>query len=173
MAMAVAIGQFDRMLAMVTERAADVLQARIWVINDAEVVIASSERGTLGMRLDWVRPQPAGNYVRLPLRWQNATVEIVVELSGQDVISPRLAQVLVELVISQAAGIVDLPDRAQLKSQFIQTLLFGPVTDEATLLRQGQILGMDLTLPRAVILIDASSYIRAHTAADHPEPSWR
>src|SRR5690242_13940640 len=100
--MAVAIGQFDRVLAMVTERTAELLQARVWVINEHEVVIASSERGALGMPLDWALPNPAGNCIRAPLRWQNSTAEIVVELAEGDIISPRLAQVLVELVINQS-----------------------------------------------------------------------
>ena len=167
--MAVAIGQFDRVLAMVTERAAELLQARVWVINDHEVVIASSERGALGMALSWALPSPTGNCVRAPLRWQNSTAEIVVELPDGDVICPRLAQVLVELVISQSTDIADLPDRQQLKTQLLHTLLFDPISDEAALLRQGQILGFDLTLPRAIILIDASAYILTHGVSARPE----
>jgi carbohydrate diacid regulator len=168
--MAVAIGQFDQMLALVTQHAAELMQARVWVINEHQVVIASSERGALGMPLDWVRLDPAAGCIHAPVRWQNATAEIIVELSGGDVISPRLAQVLVELVISQTTNVADLPDRQQLKSQLIHTLLFGPIPDEASLLRQGQILGFDLTLPRAIILIDASSYILAHNLAHNPSP---
>src|SRR5579884_1184078 len=105
--MAVAIGQFDRVLAMVTERTAELLQARVWVINDHEVVIASSERGALGMPLSWALPSPMGNCIRAPLRRQNATAEIIVELAEGEMISPRLAHVLVELVINEATDIAD------------------------------------------------------------------
>jgi len=41
----------------------------------------------------------------------------------------------------------------ELKNKFIHDLLRGSITDEADILRQGQILGMDFTRPRAVILI--------------------
>jgi carbohydrate diacid regulator len=167
--MAVAIGQFDRVLAMVTERAAELLQARVWVINEAEVVIASSERGALGTPLKWALPELSATTLRMPVRWQNAAAEIIVELANGDVISPRLAQVLIELVINQATSVADLPDRQQLKNQLIHTLLFGPIGDEAALLRQGQLLGVDLSLPRAVILIDASAYILAHSHSALPE----
>jgi carbohydrate diacid regulator len=47
----------------------------------------------------------------------------------------------------------------ELKNKFIHDVLRGSNLDEQALLREGQILGMDLTRPRAVILIDAANYI--------------
>lgn len=55
-----------------------------------------------------------------------------------------------------------LPD---LKNKFIYDLLHGIIHDEATILREARILGLDFTPPRAVILIAAADYILASTDA--------
>lgn len=54
---------------------------------------------------------------------------------------------------------------AQLKNKFIYDLLKRPGRPEPEVLREGQILGMDLTRPRAVILIDAAEHILAREAS--------
>ena len=52
-----------------------------------------------------------------------------------------------------------MPNQHQLKNKFIYDLLHGLIDDEATVLRYSNLLGLDLSPPRAVILIDASDYI--------------
>jgi len=66
---------------------------------------------------------------------------------------------VVELTINQTLMVSGLPNEHELKNKFIHDLLHGPHGDEADILREGQILGMDLTRPRAVILINAADYI--------------
>jgi carbohydrate diacid regulator len=82
-----------------------------------------------------------------------------------EIISPRLARALVELTINQTIVVARLPNKDELKDKLIHDLLYGSVHDEASILREAQILGMNLTQPRAVILIDAADYILA------PEPA--
>jgi carbohydrate diacid regulator len=79
---------------------------------------------------------------------------------SREAISIQIVDALLEMIanhtVSQAAT------QYELKNQLIQDLLRGPV-NSVTLNRAKQ-LGIDLTQPRAVILIDASEYILRDTA---------
>ena len=76
-----------------------------------------------------------------------------------EMIPQRLARAVIELIVSQTAVVERLPNQADLRNQFVHDLLRGEIGDEASVRREGQILGIDLTRPRAVILIDAADYI--------------
>jgi hypothetical protein len=54
-----------------------------------------------------------------------------------------------------------LPGQHMIKNRFIYNLLHGLVDDEATILRDARLLGLDFAPPRAVILIEAADYILA------------
>ncbi len=86
-----------------------------------------------------------------------------------EVVSLRLAQALVDLVISQTMLLDQLPDRNELKNRFIHDLLHGNLRDESEILRQAKILQMDLSQPRAVILIDAADYILGASFGREPD----
>src|SRR5579871_1351252 len=87
--------------------------------------------------------------------------------------SPHMAHALAELLSqtreAQLSG--SKPAHRQLKDQFVYSLLFEQEADEATALRQGQILDIDLRLPRAVILIDAANVILPNYETDEPDMS--
>lgn len=153
--------RFEHVAAVITERVAELLGAPVFVINNQGVIVTSSEPGQIGFKLGangvWMV-----EHFRVPLHFNGQRGEVVVHRphSGEE-ISPRLAQVLVELVINQTAVVDRLPNQHELKNKLIYDLLHGQIDDEATIIRQARILGMDLTPPRAVILIDAASYILA------------
>lgn len=144
---------------MVTERVADLLCAQVFVIDQNSVAIASSTPELVGLSCNSICAKEAINYLRVPFSLDTQVGEVVVGALNGEVISPRLAQVLVEMVINQTAVIDTLPNQHQLKNKFIYDLLHGLIKDEATVLRQAKLLGLDLSPPRAVILIDASDYI--------------
>ena len=73
------------------------------------------------------------------------------------------------MVINQAAVIDALPNQHQLKNKFIYDLLHCLIDDEATVLRYSKLLALDLSPPRAVILIDASDYILVSSGSQHLE----
>src|SRR5690606_22887830 len=52
-----------------------------------------------------------------------------------------------------------LPPQHQLKNQFIHRLLHGSEESDEDVIREGQILNMDLSRPRAILLIDAGEYL--------------
>lgn len=164
--------QFERVANIITERISELLGAQVVVVDDQGVVVAQSEGYASATRgLGWVdfpfelnrraldirtvRPK-----FRLPIRFDGRMGEVIItESEDGEAISPRLTQKLVEMIVNQTAAFVQLPNQQELKNKFIHDLLHDAIDNEADILRQGQILGMDLTKARAVILIDASDYI--------------
>jgi carbohydrate diacid regulator len=164
--MVMVAAHFERVAEEVTERTAELLGAPVAVTDERGMVIASSERHTVGLPWHLVDTGQESTCVRVPIRLDAQAGEVIVaEPASGEVISPRLTQALVELVINQTAVVERLPNQHELKNKFIHDLLRGPIGDEASILREGQIMGMDLTRPRAVILIDAASYILAPAAS--------
>lgn len=147
--------QFVRAAHLVAERVCELLYAPVWVTNDRSVVIASSNGERVGSLFE-----ADDGALRVPLCLDRQIGEVVVgkPLNGE-MISPRLARVLVELIINQATVLDQSPNQHELKNQLIYGLLHAQIADEAAILSQAKQLGMDLTPPRAVILIDAADYV--------------
>lgn len=152
--------KFERIAKVVTERVAELLCAEVFAIDRHSVTIASSKPELVGLSFNRITSKEASNYLRVPLPLDSQLGEVIVgaPLNGE-VISRRLARAIVELVINQTAVIDALPNQHELKNKFIYDLLHGLIDDEATVLRQAKLLGLDLSPPRAVILIDAAEYI--------------
>lgn len=163
---------FERVAKEVSQRAAELLAARVSVVDDRGVVISSSESGLAGIPYGVVSRGSRANELRVPIRLHGRAGEVVLSTpDGGEAISPRLAQALVDLVVNQSAVVAQLPGQHELKNKFIHDLLRGPIGDEADVLREGQILGMDFARPRAVILIDAADYILAWSGSARVETS--
>lgn len=136
-------------------RAADALAASVMVVDENDIMVARAEPGDgngLGaMRGDW-HPE-----LRIPIQFMGRTGHVVAAGLGES-ITPRLAQALVDLVVTQAA-VAQLPTQDDLRSKLVRDLLAGGVSDEPSVMREAQLLGMDLSRPRAAILIHAAEYI--------------
>lgn len=127
--MPVTTQQFEQIATTVTERASSVLRASVWVVNEGGAVVASSVhgRGSTGR----VEPPHADNLLRVPLRVGHEVGEVIVaESAGGELGSQRLGTALVELVISQALIVTQLPNRDELKNKFIHDLLRGRIGNE-------------------------------------------
>ncbi|HEY9780408.1 MAG TPA: helix-turn-helix domain-containing protein [Leptolyngbyaceae cyanobacterium] len=174
--------QFEQVANFVTERIAELLCAQVLVVDERGVAIAQSTpfaqeenfpqwcRGTdlqeCNLKSKIQNPKseiqnPKSKIdLRVPIHCNGRSGEVVIAASEQgETISARLAQMLVEMLVNQTAVIAQLPTQNELKNKFIHDLLCGSTLAEADILRQGQLLGMDFTRPRAVILIDAADYI--------------
>lgn len=153
---------FERVAEAVTERVTELLGAHTAVLDGHGTLVASSEPNDFGVHMQ------SGNdasYLRVPFHVDRDAGEIVVGTPlNHEEISPRLAQVLVELVINQTTVVNRLPNQPELKNTFIHDLLHGLKTDEETILREAKLLGMDFAPPRAVLLIDAADFILAPNA---------
>src|SRR5690242_2206927 len=136
---------FERLAATLTERAAEVLATPVSVVDERRVVVASSDPGRVGLVVEPAAPDGRDDRLRVPFRLEGHAGEVVIAESAQgEAIPARLAQALVELVINQVAVIDRLPNADELKDTFIHDLLRGPVRDETAIMREAQILGMDL-----------------------------
>ncbi|HEX6506083.1 MAG TPA: helix-turn-helix domain-containing protein [Chloroflexota bacterium] len=160
--MAIIPEQFERVAEVVTERTSELLSTEVSVVDERGVVVASSERVLVGDILRPSHDERSSGYLGIPLRHASHEGTVLVAHEGaSEEISPRLTRVLVEMVISQTAVVDRLANKHELKNKFIYDLLHGELDDEAAVLREAQILGMDLSPPRLVLLIDAADYILA------------
>jgi len=158
-ALSIVSTRFVQVATVVAARVAELLCAPVFVTDERGTILASSDRHRLGLYFDENERQTAGQYLRIPLHYDTQVGEVIVgESLNREPISPRLAQALVELVINQATILDQLPNQQKFKNQLIYDLLHGRVQDEVAL-RQAKDLGMDLSPPRAVILVDATDYV--------------
>lgn len=168
MSYAPAASKFKRAAELIAGRVDEVLCAQVCVIDDRGIVAASNKPHLVGFPFDLADREALGSYLHVPLFIDGQGGKVIVgEPLNGELISARLAQVLVELVINQTTVVDRLPNQHELKNQFIHDLLHGLIKDEETIIHEARTLGMDFTPPRAVILIDASAYILAAGAATH------
>ncbi len=152
---------FEHVAETVSARVAELLCAPVAVLDARGKVVSSTETGLIGLLGVHL---PFGDELRTPLRIDSHAGEIVVgpPLNGE-VVSPRLAQAVVELVVTQTTMVARTgalsASQHELKNTFISDLLHGDIDDEVTILRDAKLLGLDFAPPRAVILIDAAEYI--------------
>ncbi len=141
----------------------ELLDVSVVVANHAGIVIASSQPEHVGKPVRAVCPTRKGATVRVGLSFDcdRLSGEVIVEQPDEaNPASRRLTRALVEMVINQATVAEWLPAQAELRNKFIYDTLHGTITDPEVLLREGQILGMDLSQPRSVILVNASDFIQ-------------
>jgi carbohydrate diacid regulator len=86
-----------------------------------------------------------------------------------DAISPRFAEMLLELVVERSHEVENVPNYHKIQHRFIESVLRDPNLTEADILRGGQLFGIDFTRPRAVILVGASSYILGPDLESDPD----
>lgn len=164
-----ATGMYGHMTATIVEKVAELLCAPVAAVDADGKVIASSDSSLIGLYQNHDERVPA-THTRVPLPLNGKTGEIIVgESTSGESVPPRVAQALVELMIKQSALHERRPHRTELKNQLIYDLLHGVVSDEPAILREARNLGMNLEPPRAVLLIDAGTYILA--ADDGRTPS--
>jgi carbohydrate diacid regulator len=152
--------QFRRMAESVTEKVAELLRAPVSVMSDSGGTVATSAPDMARMVAGQLSGDGPNAYLRVPFKVGEYSGEVVVGAPEEEQpVSPRVAQALVEMVINEMAVIDRLPNQHEVKNKLIFDLLHGRIQDEEQILTQARFLGMDLTPPRAVVLIDASDYL--------------
>ncbi|CAN5656312.1 DNA-binding transcriptional regulator CdaR [soil metagenome] len=134
----------------------------VLVANHDGVVIASSQRQHLGSQVRSILSSRQTSFVRVPLPFDcdRLAGEVMVEQpKGVLPSADRLTRALAEMVVNQVTLADWLPAQTEIKNKFIYDTLHGRVVDPDVLVREAQILGMDLSQPRSVILINAGDYI--------------
>lgn len=153
-------GQFRRMAESVTEKVSELLRAPVFVMSESGGTVATSGPDLPRVVAGQLSGEAMGAYLRVPFKVGDQSGEVVVGHSEEvEPVSPRVAQALVEMIINEMAVIDRLPNQHEVKNKLIFDLLHGRIQDEEQILTQARFLGMDLTPPRAVVLIDASDYL--------------
>ncbi len=153
-------GQFRRMAESVTEKVSELLHAPVFVMSDSGGTVATSGPDLPRVVAGQLSGEAMNAYLRVPFKVGDQAGEVVVGHSEEtEPVSPRVAQALVEMIINEMAVIDRLPNQHEVKNKLIFDLLHGRIQDEEQILTQARFLGMDLTPPRAVVLIDASEYL--------------
>ena len=162
-------GQLDRIAQTLVVRAREVF-AHVAVVDHRRAVVASTCQESVGQAYRTSPEVAPEDEIRVPVRIGSEAGEVIVSgpVTGE-VIPPHPARMLLELMVNQTLVMTRLPNQQELKSSFIHSLLRGTIVDEGEVIREGQILGMDLTIPRAVILVDATQYILASDENLRPE----
>lgn len=166
--------QFKQVAVAIAERLSQLLSAQVLVLNSEHTIVAT---GGAEAVLEVGRSDSEKTYLHVPIYIDGQSGEVLIaESMSGEALSSRPAQALVELMIHQATTTSQVSEQHELKNKFIHDLLRGSNLNEIRLLREGQSLGMDLTRPRAVILIDASNYILSVPdwgACDPSTQIWR
>ena len=142
----------------ILDRASELLHAQVWALERREIVIASSDHLAIGMPLAQAS-ECVDTCLRVPLRVEGSELSALAVDVAEDDTPPHLVEALIDLIVTQVTVINQIPNQQQLERQFVYNLLFEPVSDDDTILRRGNSIGVDLTIPRAVLLIDASTFI--------------
>jgi carbohydrate diacid regulator len=153
-------GQFEQVAETITDRTATLLNASVTVTNARGIVVASSARSHVGLHYRSADGTSDAALLRFPIRLDSHQGEVIVARpASQNGLPLEAAQALIDLLVDQAAIGTRLPNQYELKNKFIHDLVMGAFADTVDIQREGQILGMDLSAPRAVVLIDAAEYI--------------
>ncbi len=137
-------------------------------VGEYEQVVASSQPRLIGLPLSALDANFLRGSLRLalPPSGQALLGQAEVWVGGfcGEVVSHHLAQHVVHLVLDQLVLPDRLPNRHDLKNKFIHDLLTGLLADPDEIALHAKSLGLDLRLPRAVLLVDAASYILSPSA---------
>ncbi|HZD09850.1 MAG TPA: helix-turn-helix domain-containing protein [Candidatus Binatia bacterium] len=150
------------------EHISGIFRAPVLILDGERVIIASSEPDLSGRRFDASRARKLSPAIHVGFYYRDQPCEVVVgELQRGEQISKRLAQVLVEMIVDEVTAPNLAPARNELKNKFIYDLLHCHIDDEETILHYAELLRLDLTPPRSVILIDAADYILGEAEGDN------
>jgi carbohydrate diacid regulator len=137
----------------------DILGMGAVVVNAEGVVLASSDPDGVGMH--YREPDGAAG-LRIPFVLDDQSGEVIIAQDAQlRLPAPEIARSMIDLLINQARVVSGLPSQMELRNRFIHDVLHGLAGSEADIRRTGHILGLSFKAPRAVILLDASSYLLA------------
>lgn len=149
---------FEQVAKAIVELAAERMGAAVTVVDARGRVVAASV-ASVEAEADGSAPPEIVECLHVPFRVGSLEGHVVLAEPLDEGISPHWARMFIETLMDQAVTRMQLPNRQEFKNKFIHDLLRGYSQDQENILRTGQLLGMDLNLPRAVILIDAADYI--------------
>ncbi|MBP8948104.1 MAG: helix-turn-helix domain-containing protein [Candidatus Promineofilum sp.] len=149
----------QQLAAIVAENVSELLHTDVMVLDEQRIIIAGPFQ-LIGQPFQLAHCSKSQDAIFVPFNLNGEAGEVVVcELASGEAISPRLARILVEMVINEATTGNRPSAQTESRNKLIFDLLCGRVEDEDAIFEQATRLGLDLLPPQAVLLIDASDYI--------------
>ncbi|MBW4463227.1 MAG: helix-turn-helix domain-containing protein [Nodosilinea sp. WJT8-NPBG4] len=165
---------FEHVAHVVAKQLSSLLQTAVFISDSNQNVVASRQFHRQNRLDDKSHSDQAlsDRYLSLPLYVYDQVGEVRIE-QGVDgeMLSPKHARAFLDLLVSQLAD-PTFPQQQIYKNQVISNLLKGRITEESVALQQAKLLGIDLTPPRAVILVDATDVMLSMSRAiDEANPN--
>lgn len=164
------VTQFEMFATAVTEKVFELLQPPVLAADSNGRILASSQFQWQGLHLDTLAVIQLPPPRHIPLSLDGAGGQLLIYQQAQDETAVYLTKRIVQLIMDQTLLLEHLPSYHKLKVKFLYNVLYGLLSDETIIELQAQQLGLDLTSPRTVILIDASNYIMLNTT-EPPRPA--
>jgi carbohydrate diacid regulator len=139
----------------ITIRVSDLLQADVRVVDESGAVLATTTDWLPGPPADTKAKTRKVEYLRVPFSLEGLRGEVVVArpVSGGPA-SAKVAKSLVELMLNQTLTAGQLETQQEQRNRFVYTLLNAPDEDAEKVVRQGEMLGLDLARPRVALLVE-------------------
>jgi carbohydrate diacid regulator len=154
---------FDQLAKDLIHKFSRLFEANVLILDENGTIITERRDGRAHSP-DVGSGGPLEQALRVPFSLNGQCAEVVISQSPGDALSlSRLVQTIVQLVINELTfnvPVPTLPDWNESKNIFIRDLVQGAIDDERAICEQADALGLDLKTPRAVLLIDASDYIK-------------
>ncbi len=154
--------EFHNLAGLLSDRVSALLSAPVVIVDERNTVLARSQPQGTDLSPDQLAWEDPARCLNVPFQLNGRSGQVVVgpSTTGEE-ISRRLANAAIDLLVDEAAVVERFRDQHKVKDKLIHDILHGHLKDEGMLLHQARFLGMDLTPPRAVLLIDATEYVLA------------
>ena len=158
--------------ANVVTQIASLFPAQVYMIDPQNRLVACSEPGVTQIPLEIITHTATGEAVHVPFHLNDHQGTLVLYFaSAYHSFTPQLVETVVQLILEKAFLLEQLPDQPQLKNKLISDLLRGQIINEADTLFRAKLLGLDLSPPRAVLLIDATQYLLSFSSTNGHQTS--
>jgi carbohydrate diacid regulator len=154
---------FYQIAEVIAQKLSTLLQTGVLIRDADQTLIAQGQFQTSysWSHLDPRTPPLTDQFMKLPFHVQDQAGEIYIQqwVDGEK-LSPKLAQAFIDLVVSRVAY-TSFSDQQTFKNQVISNLLRNHIQEAKVAQQQANLLGIDFTPPRAVLLIDATDAVLA------------
>ncbi len=137
----------QQLAAIVAENVSELLHTDVMVLDEQRIIIAGPFQ-LIGQPFQLAHCSKSQDAIFVPFNLNGEAGEVVVcELASGEAISPRLARILVEMVINEATTGNRPSAQTESRNKLIFDLLCGRVEDEDAIFEQATRLGLDLLPP--------------------------
>ena len=144
------------------EHIAELIQGPVFVTDEDGVVVASNEAGSLGRLFEGSAANPSAGFLHVPLHVDGHGGQVIVSPGdGAAAVPAEFLRRAVELSMRQSIMLTRVARQPEARAQFIDDLLRGAFSDEATARREALFAGLPFKRPYGVVVFDAGAYLVA------------